>query len=71
MMSLMTSCGIWRENRAQVINSFCDAYQRVIVDPGDGKIVAARKVKERLAANETLYQCKCVNAELQICEKLQ
>ena len=41
------------------IDSFCQAYNKVIVEKGDGKIVASDGVKRRLLANEIFYREQC------------
>lgn len=41
------------------IDSFCQVYNQVIVQKGDGKIVASEGVKKRLLANEWLYREQC------------
>jgi hypothetical protein len=41
------------------IDSFCQVYNKVIVQKGDGKIVASSGVKKRLLANELLYREQC------------
>jgi hypothetical protein len=41
------------------IDSFCTLYRQVIVEKGDGKIVAPVGVKKRLLANEQLYRAEC------------
>jgi len=41
------------------IDSFCQVYNQVIVQKGDGKIVASEGVKRRLLANEWLYREQC------------
>ncbi len=41
------------------IDSFCQVYNQVIVQKGDGKIVAADGVKRRLLANELFYRQQC------------
>jgi hypothetical protein len=43
----------------QEIDSFCYAYQKVIIEKGDGKIVASDGVKKRLLANELTYRQVC------------
>jgi hypothetical protein len=42
------------------IDSFCIIYNKVIVQKGDGKIVASDGVKRRLLANELLYKEQCL-----------
>lgn len=41
------------------IDSFCQVYNKVIVQKGDGKIVASDGVKRRLLANEMTYRSQC------------
>lgn len=41
------------------IDSFCQVYNQVILQKGDGKIVASEGVKRRLLANELLYREQC------------
>jgi NAD(P)H-hydrate repair Nnr-like enzyme with NAD(P)H-hydrate dehydratase domain len=41
------------------IDSFCQVYNKVIVQKGDGTIVASPGVKKRLLANELLYREQC------------
>jgi NAD(P)H-hydrate repair Nnr-like enzyme with NAD(P)H-hydrate dehydratase domain len=41
------------------IDSFCQIYNKVIVEKGDGKIVASEGVKKRLLANELTYRSLC------------
>jgi hypothetical protein len=41
------------------IDSFCQVYNKVIVQKGDGKIVASDGVKRRLLANELFYRQQC------------
>jgi hypothetical protein len=41
------------------IDSFCQTYNKVIVQKGDGKIVATEGVKRRLLANELFYREQC------------
>ena len=41
------------------IDSFCQVYQKVVLEKGDGKIVASEGVKKRLLANELFYREQC------------
>ena len=41
------------------IDSFCQVYNRVIVQKGDGSITASAGVKRRLLANELTYRSQC------------
>jgi hypothetical protein len=41
------------------IDSFCQVYDKVIVQKGDGAIAAPAGVKRRLLANELTYRKLC------------
>jgi hypothetical protein len=41
------------------IDSFCQVYNKVIVQKGDGAITASSGVKRRLLANEQFYREQC------------
>jgi hypothetical protein len=41
-------------------DSFCQVYNRVVVQKGDGAITAALDVKKRILANELTYRDQCV-----------
>lgn len=41
------------------IDSFCQVYNQVIVQKGDGTITAPSGVKHRLLANELTYRQSC------------
>lgn len=41
------------------IDSFCQIYNKVIVQKGDGAITASPGVKKRLLANELTYRSQC------------
>lgn len=43
----------------QQIDSFCEVYNQVIVNKGDGTITATSGVKRRLLANEKIYREFC------------
>lgn len=43
----------------QQIDSFCQVYNKVIVQKGDGTITASPGVKKRLLANELTYRSQC------------
>lgn len=43
----------------QEIDSFCQVYNQVILQKGDGTIVATSGVKKRLLANELTYRQLC------------
>lgn len=40
-------------------DSYCQVYNKVIVQKGDGNIVASSGVKKRLYANELTYRSAC------------
>ena len=44
------------------IDSFCQVYQQVVLEKGDGKIVASEGVKKRLLENELTYRSLCQKA---------
>jgi len=57
-------------NRPAIAHSFCQAYQRVIRSEHEGEHVGrieSRAVRERIAANEVLYQFACAGVDLPIC----
>lgn len=41
------------------IDSFCQVYQPVVQQKGDGSIAAASGVKRRILANELTYRDQC------------
>lgn len=43
------------------IDSFCQVYNQVVLQKGDGTIVASSGVKKRLLANELTYRQQCGN----------
>ena len=42
------------------IDSFCQVYNQVVLQKGDGTITASAGVKKRLLANELTYRQQCV-----------
>lgn len=42
------------------IDSFCHVYNQVVLQKGDGTIVASSGVKKRLLANELIYRQQCM-----------
>jgi hypothetical protein len=44
------------------IDSFCTLYNKVIVEKGDGRIIASEGVKRRLLMNEKFYVENCQKA---------
>jgi len=58
--------------RPAVAHSFCQAYQRILRTEEEGRQlgrIESRAVRERVAANETLYQCACAGVDLPICRE--
>lgn len=53
----LSSCA----HQALVIDGYCQRYNKVIQEKGDGKITATSGVKKRLLANELTYQDQCVS----------
>ena len=53
--------------KQQVVDSFCQSYQRVIRTPAEGAIGAALPVKQRIAANDVTYRCLCEKWENPLC----
>lgn len=41
------------------VDSFCLVYNKVIVEKGDGRIIASEGVKKRLLENEQFYVQNC------------
>lgn len=41
------------------IDSFCQVYQPIVQQKGDGAITAASSVKRRILANELTYRDQC------------
>lgn len=58
---LMLALSVLSQNSCtpEQIDSFCQVYNKVIVEKGDGKIVASEGVKKRLLANELTYRSLC------------
>lgn len=44
---------------APVVDSFCQVYNPVVVEKGDGTITAKSGVKKRILANELTYKDQC------------
>ena len=81
-MPLMQACESWNQKTFQTSNikpeqqkkietlsneDFCNRYQKVIVEKGDGEIKASVGVKKRLLANELIYKCDCEGSIQPIC----
>lgn len=43
----------------KVTDSFCQVYNKVVVEKGDGSITAKTDVKKRILANELTYKDQC------------
>lgn len=60
---LTTACGILSlallKTCDDPVDSYCVVYNQVIVEKGDGTIVATSGVKKRLLANELTYRSQC------------
>ena len=44
------------------VDSFCQVYQKIVLEKGDSKIVASEGVKKRLLENELTYRSLCQKA---------
>lgn len=65
MLGLLTSsCGHLSQS-----DSFCSAYQPLAGQKGVGSIGTTKDIKNRLATNEKLYLCHCVNPQDQRCSQ--
>lgn len=42
------------------VDSFCQVYNQVVLEKGDGSITASLGVKRRLLANERTYREQCL-----------
>lgn len=54
----LSSCALFRP-AAPTIDGYCERYNKVILEKGDGKITASLGVKRRLLANELTYEEQC------------
>jgi hypothetical protein len=62
MTRLMLLCaGLSLSSCATVtpVDSFCQVYNKVVQEKGDGAIIAKPGPKRRIAANELTYQDQC------------
>jgi hypothetical protein len=61
ILTLMMLCAALSPSSCQTIpvDSFCQVYNEVVVQKGDGQIVASPGVKKRLLANELTYRQLC------------
>ena len=62
MMKWMTLCAVLSLASCQTtqVNSFCQVYNQVITQKGDGTISASPSVKRKLLANELTYRQLCM-----------
>lgn len=42
------------------IDSYCQMYQQIVVQKGDGVITANSNVKKRILVNEQIYRSQCL-----------
>lgn len=63
-------CAVERD--ASTVDSFCQSYERVLREPGDGASLQLSRltIQRRTARNEALYRCKCQGWKNRICEGL-
>lgn len=54
-LALLKSCG----DHPLAIDGYCQRYNQVIVEKGDGTITAKPAVKKRILANELTYRDQC------------
>lgn len=62
LSSCVNKDGVWQfQATAQptVVDSYCQVYQPVVVEKGDGSITAKTNVKKRILANELTYREQC------------
>ena len=59
MLTLMSSCADSSRVSPVASDSYCQSYQKIIREKGDGKMTASPGVKRRVAANEITYRCLC------------
>ena len=52
-----------------VVDSYCQSYQRVIRQKGEGGIQGSLAVKQRIAANEIAYRCTCEGWQSPLCKR--
>jgi len=53
----LSSCTLFRP--PPPVDGYCERYNKVIVEKGDGNIKASLGVKRRLLANELTYEDQC------------
>lgn len=54
----LSSCALFQPP-PPTIDGYCQRYNKVILEKGDGKITASSGVKRRLLANELTYEEQC------------
>ena len=60
-LSLSSCAGL---PKPTVVDSYCEVYQPVVVEKGDGSITAKTNVKKRILANELTYREQCATKKL-------
>lgn len=64
LMSMLASVALSPSScTPQEVDSFCQVYNQVIIQKGDGTIVATSGVKKRLLANELTYRQLCTASQ--------
>lgn len=62
LMSMLASVALSpRSCTPEQVDSFCQVYNQVILQKGDGTITASSGVKRRLLANELTYRQVCIS----------
>jgi hypothetical protein len=62
LRSMMVCAGLSLSSCAHVpppVDSFCQIYNPIVVQKGDGAIAATSGVKKRILANELTYRDQC------------
>ena len=57
----LSSCALFQELKPPVTDSFCQIYNKVVVEKGDSEITAKTSVKKRILANELTYKDQCLS----------
>lgn len=67
--AFLSGCVADGNNSPLVVNSYCAVYQRIIRSEAEGASLHAahRSVKERVAANDTLFRCECEGWTNHVC----
>jgi len=58
---------------AETVDSYCQVYGRVILNPADARIVKAvpDPVRKRIEFNDALFRCTCQGWQHPICKDLR